>query len=48
MWDEFCTAFERHDIPGVVEVLAADAVWEMPPFPGWYIGAEEIGVLSLT
>ncbi|NLG47577.1 RNA polymerase subunit sigma-70 [Gordonia sp. (in: high G+C Gram-positive bacteria)] len=48
VWDEFCSAFERHDIPGVVGVLADDAIWEMPPFPGWYIGAEEIGVLSLT
>ncbi|MGB6124946.1 MAG: sigma-70 family RNA polymerase sigma factor [Gordonia sp. (in: high G+C Gram-positive bacteria)] len=48
VWDDFCTAFERHDIPGVVDVLAADAIWEMPPFPGWYIGAEEIGVLTLS
>ncbi len=48
VWDDFCSAFERHDIPGVVEVLAADAIWEMPPFPGWYVGADAIGVLSLT
>ncbi|GAA2381792.1 MULTISPECIES: sigma-70 family RNA polymerase sigma factor [Gordonia] len=48
VWDEFCAAFERHDIPGVVDVLAADAVWEMPPFPGWYLGAENIGVLTLS
>ncbi|KJR07362.1 RNA polymerase factor sigma-70 [Gordonia sihwensis] len=48
VWDAFCTAFERHDIPGVVEVLAADAIWEMPPFPGWYLGAAEIGVLTST
>lgn len=45
---EFCRAFEDHDIDGVVGVLAADAIWEMPPFPGWYRGAEEIGVLTAT
>ncbi|MBM7366076.1 RNA polymerase subunit sigma-70 [Gordonia hydrophobica] len=48
VWDEFCSAFERHDIPGVVGVLAADAVWEMPPFPGWYRGRESIGILNST
>lgn len=48
VWSEFCSAFERHDIPAVVGVLSADAVWEMPPFPGWYVGAEDIGVLSLA
>lgn len=48
VWDEFCRAFEKHDIPAVVGVLADDAVWEMPPFPGWYIGADEIGVLTLA
>ncbi|WP_440713381.1 sigma-70 family RNA polymerase sigma factor [Gordonia sp. FQ] len=46
VWDEFCAAFERYDIDGVVSVLAADAVWEMPPFPGWYRDAERIGELS--
>ncbi|WP_341258699.1 MULTISPECIES: sigma-70 family RNA polymerase sigma factor [Gordonia] len=45
---EFCRAFEDHDIDGVVKVLAADAVWEMPPFPGWYQGNTEIGVLTAT
>ncbi|GAB11483.1 RNA polymerase ECF-type sigma factor SigG [Gordonia araii NBRC 100433] len=48
VWDEFCAAFERHDIDGVVGLLADEAVWEMPPFPGWYVGAEEIGTLTLT
>lgn len=48
VWDEFCAAFERHDIDGVVRILAADATWEMPPIPGWYRGAEAIGELSRT
>ena len=25
--------------------LKADAVWEMPPFKGWYFGAKNIGEL---
>ncbi|WOC11809.1 sigma-70 family RNA polymerase sigma factor [Gordonia sp. MP11Mi] len=48
VFDEFCRAFADHDIDGVVGVLADDAIWEMPPFPGWYRGAAEIGVLTST
>ncbi|WP_019200658.1 sigma-70 family RNA polymerase sigma factor [Tsukamurella sp. 1534] len=48
VWEEVCAAFERHDIDGVVRILAADATWEMPPIPGWYRGAEQIGMLSRT
>ncbi|GAA4682860.1 sigma-70 family RNA polymerase sigma factor [Gordonia humi] len=48
VFDDFCRAFEDHDVDGVVGVLAADAIWEMPPFPGWYRGAAEIGVLTST
>ena len=29
----------------IVELLSADAVWEMPPYLGWYRGAEAIGEL---
>ncbi|MGO3328662.1 sigma-70 family RNA polymerase sigma factor [Gordonia sp. (in: high G+C Gram-positive bacteria)] len=43
---EFCRAFEDHDVDGLVGVLAGDAVWEMPPFPGWYRGAAAIGELT--
>ncbi|WP_265738990.1 sigma-70 family RNA polymerase sigma factor [Gordonia zhenghanii] len=46
VFDEFCRAFADHDVDGVVGVLASDAVWEMPPFPGWYQGAAEIGELT--
>lgn len=48
VWEEFCAAFERHDIDGVVGLLADEAVWEMPPFPGWYVGAAAIGTLTRT
>ena len=45
---EYVDAFERYDIPRIVRLLSADAVWEMPPFTGWYTGAEEIGALIET
>jgi len=32
----------------IVELLAEDAVWEMPPFTGWYEGPEAIGGLIAT
>jgi RNA polymerase sigma-70 factor (ECF subfamily) len=46
--EEYVDAFEHYDIPRVVRLLSADAVWEMPPFTGWYRGAEEIGALIET
>ena len=42
---EYVDAFERYDVPRIVQLLSADAVWEMPPFTGWYSGAEAIGAL---
>jgi RNA polymerase sigma-70 factor, ECF subfamily len=46
--DDYVAAFEHYDIPRIVELLTADAVWEMPPFTGWYRGAETIGELIRT
>ncbi|MGO8883131.1 MAG: sigma-70 family RNA polymerase sigma factor [Streptosporangiaceae bacterium] len=43
--ERYMAAFERYDIPALVKLFTADAVWEMPPFPGWYHGAEAIGRL---
>ena len=43
--DRYTDAFWRKDIDSLVELLAAEAVWEMPPFTGWYVGAENIGRL---
>jgi RNA polymerase sigma-70 factor (ECF subfamily) len=40
---DYVAAFEHYDIPRIVELLAEDAVWEMPPYLGWYRGAEAIG-----
>jgi RNA polymerase sigma-70 factor, ECF subfamily len=43
--DGYVAAFEHYDVDRIVELLAADATWEMPPFAGWYRGAEAIGTL---
>ena len=43
--DRFVTAFERKDIAAMVDLFTRDAVWEMPPFTGWYQGAENIARL---
>ncbi|MDR3036579.1 MAG: sigma-70 family RNA polymerase sigma factor [Kitasatospora sp.] len=46
--DRWTAAFEAKDIDAIVQLFAKDAVWEMPPFPGWYEGPEAIGVLIDT
>ena len=42
---DYVAAFEAYDVHRIVELLTADALWEMPPFTGWYRGAEAIGEL---
>jgi RNA polymerase sigma-70 factor, ECF subfamily len=46
--DRYVAAFEDKDIPAIVKLFTADAVWEMPPFISWYQGAEAIGRLVDT
>jgi RNA polymerase sigma-70 factor (ECF subfamily) len=46
--DQYVEALENKDIPAIIKLFVADAVWEMPPFVGWYIGAEDIGRLIDT
>jgi RNA polymerase sigma-70 factor (ECF subfamily) len=46
--DDYVAAFENYDVQRIVELLAEDAVWEMPPFTGWYEGPEAIGGLIAT
>jgi RNA polymerase sigma-70 factor, ECF subfamily len=46
--DRFVAAFEAKDIQAIVELFTKDAVWEMPPFVGWYEGAETIARLIDT
>ncbi|WP_067467445.1 sigma-70 family RNA polymerase sigma factor [Actinomadura macra] len=40
--ERYAKAFEEADIAGLVEIFKKDAVWEMPPFPEWFVGVEAI------
>lgn len=42
---KYVDSFERYDIDQLVQLFTDDAVWEMPPFVGWYQGGENIGNL---
>ncbi|HEY6738432.1 MAG TPA: sigma-70 family RNA polymerase sigma factor, partial [Actinopolymorphaceae bacterium] len=41
--EQYVSAFERKDVPAIVELFTRDIVWEMPPFPVWYEGPAAIG-----
>jgi RNA polymerase sigma-70 factor, ECF subfamily len=43
--EKYLAAFEAYDVTRIVALLAEDAVWEMPPFTGWYQGSSDIGRL---
>ena len=45
MLERYVQAFWAKDVDALVTMLAADAVWEMPPFTGWYRGARTIADL---
>ena len=32
----YVTAFEAYDIDRLAELFTSEAIWEMPPFVGWY------------
>lgn len=38
----YIAAFETYDIDRLVELFTAEAVWEMPPYTGWYQGAADV------
>jgi RNA polymerase sigma-70 factor (ECF subfamily) len=46
--ERYVAAFEAYDIETIVEMLTTDAIWDMPPFTGWYQGNQEIGKLIAT
>ena len=46
--ERYVAAFEAYDIETIVEMLTTDAIWDMPPFTGWYQGNEAIGKLIAT
>ncbi len=46
--DRYVRALENKDIAAIVQLFTADAIWEMPPFVGWYQGPQDIGRLIDT
>ncbi|MER7504107.1 sigma-70 family RNA polymerase sigma factor [Nonomuraea pusilla] len=46
--DRYADAFERYDVDEIVRLFTDDAVWEMPPFTGWYQGPANIVRLIST
>jgi RNA polymerase sigma-70 factor, ECF subfamily len=48
MLDRYVEAFWEKDVAAIVSMLTRDAIWEMPPFVGWYQGADNIGRLIDT
>jgi RNA polymerase sigma-70 factor (ECF subfamily) len=41
--DRYASAFENADVPALMDLLRADAVFEMPPQPIWFAGRDPIG-----
>ena len=41
----YIAAFEAYDIDRLVELFTSEAIWEMPPFAGWYQGRQAIATL---
>jgi RNA polymerase sigma-70 factor (ECF subfamily) len=46
--ERYVAAFESYDMEAMVKLFTEDAVWEMPPFTGWYQGALSIRDLIST
>lgn len=46
--DRYVAAFEVKDMDAIVQLFTEEAVWEMPPFTGWYRGPQDIGTLIAT
>ncbi|MCW2729352.1 MAG: sigG [Mycobacterium sp.] len=46
MLAEYISAFETYDMDKLVKLFTDDAIFEMPPFDGWYQGPEDIVMLS--
>ncbi len=43
--ERYVAAFENYDTTALVKLFSADAIWEMPPFTGWYQTPAHIGRL---
>ncbi|MEV1167798.1 sigma-70 family RNA polymerase sigma factor [Nonomuraea sp. NPDC049784] len=46
--ERYVAAFENYDVDSLVHLFTKDAIWEMPPFVGWYQGPETIAELTRT
>ena len=44
MIDRYMRAFAAADVPALIQLLADDAVLEMPPVPLWYRGSRDYGL----
>jgi len=42
--ERYVRAFEAADVPALVQLLADEAVMEMPPVPLWYVGRRDYGL----
>jgi RNA polymerase sigma-70 factor, ECF subfamily len=42
---DYIVAFEAYDIDRLAELFTREAIWEMPPFVGWYQGPQVIAAL---
>ena len=40
--ERYAKAFEDADITGLIDLFKKDVVWEMPPFPEWFTGADAV------
>ncbi len=38
----YIAAFEAYDMDRLVDIFTSEAIWEMPPFTGWYQGPQAI------
>jgi RNA polymerase sigma-70 factor, ECF subfamily len=38
----YMEAFEAYDIERLVDIFTSEAIWEMPPYVGWYQGPQDI------
>jgi RNA polymerase sigma-70 factor, ECF subfamily len=41
--EQFADAFERGDVAAILALLTADAKFEMPPYPQWCEGRDQVG-----
>ncbi|SIR60587.1 sigma-70 family RNA polymerase sigma factor [Williamsia sterculiae] len=45
MLQRYVNAFYEYDVDAIVSMFTDKAIWEMPPFTGWYQGPDSIGAL---